>query len=44
VSRLQPWAKDVGMIVTGLSTPYEVMNLVAEHERKHVGYGVIEAH
>ena len=34
----------VGMIVTGLTTPHEVMNLVAEHGRKHVGYGVIEAH
>jgi hemoglobin-like flavoprotein len=34
----------VGMIVTGLSTPHEVMNLVAERGRKHVGYGVIEAH
>jgi hemoglobin-like flavoprotein len=34
----------VGMIVTGLSTPHEVMNLVAEHGRKHEGYGVIEAH
>jgi len=34
----------VGMIVTGLSTPDEVMNLVAEHGRKHAGYGVIEAH
>jgi len=27
----------VGMIVTGLSTPHEVMNLVAEHGRKHGG-------
>ena len=34
----------VGMIVTGLSTPHEVMSLVAEHGRKHVEYGVVEAH
>jgi hemoglobin-like flavoprotein len=34
----------VGMIVTGLSTPGEVMSLVAEYGRKHVEYGVVEAH
>ncbi len=34
----------VGMIVTGLSTPHEVMSFVAEHGRKHVEYGVVEAH
>src|SRR5258705_2944569 len=34
----------VGMIVTGMSTPDEVMSLVAEYGRKHVEYGVADAH
>ena len=33
----------IGMIVTGMSTPHEVMNFVADHGRKHVEYGVAEA-
>jgi hemoglobin-like flavoprotein len=34
----------VGMIVTGVSTPHQIMGLVAEHGRKHVEYGVVEGH
>ena len=34
----------IGMTVQGLSVPGEIMGLVADLGRKHVEYGVIDAH
>src|SRR4051812_41310722 len=34
----------IGMAVQGLSVPQEIMGLVADLGRKHVEYGVSEAH
>ena len=34
----------IGMAVTGLSTPNEILGLVADLGRKHVEYGVVDAH
>jgi len=34
----------IGMTVQGLSVPDEVMGLVADLGRKHVEYGVVDAH
>lgn len=34
----------IGMAVTGLSTPNEIVGLVADLGRKHVEYGVVDAH
>ncbi len=33
----------IGMAVTGLSTPNEILGLVADLGRKHVEYGVVDA-
>jgi hemoglobin-like flavoprotein len=34
----------IGMAVQGLTVPSEIMGLVAEQGRKHLEYGVIDAH
>jgi hemoglobin-like flavoprotein len=34
----------IGMAVTGLSTPNEIVGLVADLGRKHLEYGVVDAH
>lgn len=34
----------IGLAVTGLSTPNEILGLVADLGRKHAEYGVVDAH
>jgi hemoglobin-like flavoprotein len=34
----------IGMAVTGLSNPGEIMSILAELGRRHVEYGVVDAH
>lgn len=34
----------IGMVVTGVSTPNEIIGLVADLGRGHVEYGVVDAH